>query len=269
MCRYSTGQEISKRNHVTLKGYVMTRNTPIGTDPEVFLWDRKSKEFVSAAGFFPGTKKEPYKVNKGAIQVDGVALEFNIDPAESEDEFFDNVKTVHQQMEKMVQEVNPNWEIKHTPYATFSKKLWDTVPEEARELGCDPDFTSPEGVVSPNPTDRILAAAKRGGYGAIRTASGHIHIGFADKKVDPGDAMHFEDCRFVADSFRMKSIFHPRIDEECTRLSFYGGIGAFRPKPYGVELRSPSNYWLRSEQAIRGVYKSTLNHFKKIEAGQV
>lgn len=242
----------------------------IGADPEVFLWDRAKAQFVSAATHFPGTKKEPYKVAKGAVQVDGVALEFNIDPAENEDEFLDNIVSVHNTIENMVREVNPDWEIRHTPFATFTQQVWDTVPDEARELGCDPDFNCLNGQANPNPTKMIETAAKAARVGAIRTASGHIHVGFAEDQ-DVSDALHLEDCRYVANYFFNHQFAYPQVNEEWKRLSYYGNNGAYRPKRYGVELRSPSNNWLGpngmiSEQSVRKVYRDTLGLFQKMEA---
>ncbi len=51
----------------------------IGADPEVFL--KVGKKNISSHGLINGDKKNPLKVDKGAVQIDGTALEFNIDPA--------------------------------------------------------------------------------------------------------------------------------------------------------------------------------------------
>ena len=51
----------------------------VGADPELFV--KKGRSFQSAYGMIPGTKQKPKKVIKGAVQVDGMALEFNIDRA--------------------------------------------------------------------------------------------------------------------------------------------------------------------------------------------
>ncbi len=50
-----------------------------GCDPELFVINDEGV-FVSAEGLIPGDKQNPYKVPGGAIQVDGMAAEFNIDP---------------------------------------------------------------------------------------------------------------------------------------------------------------------------------------------
>jgi len=51
----------------------------VGCDPEYFV--KKNGIFQSAHGLIMGDKKNPQKVRNGAVQVDGMAVEFNIDPA--------------------------------------------------------------------------------------------------------------------------------------------------------------------------------------------
>ena len=62
----------------------------IGADPEVFVTD-KNNQFVSAFNMVPGDKAKPYPVPFGAVQVDGMALEFNIEPASTRQEFIHNI----------------------------------------------------------------------------------------------------------------------------------------------------------------------------------
>ena len=56
-----------------------------GADPELFV--KRDGEFKSGHGLIEGGKENPYPVERGAVQVDGMALEFNIDPAADEDNF--------------------------------------------------------------------------------------------------------------------------------------------------------------------------------------
>ena len=233
-------------------------NILIGCDPEVFLIDRETRAFRSAAGMFPGTKKEPFKVNHGAIQVDGTALEFNIDPASSGEEFVHHVKSVWNQLVNMVKDVTRDqWELEITPVAIFAKKYWDGIDMSAKELGCDPDYDV-TGNINENPSERLEDRP-------LRTGSGHIHIGFTNGKTTE-DTGHFEDCRFIANSFFMRKVYAPTSRVENKRLQYYGMNGSFRPKSYGVEIRSPSNLWLRSDETIRGIYDSTVDHFQKLGA---
>jgi len=214
----------------------------LGSDPEAFLHD--GFEFVSAYGRFPGTKKEPHKVNKGAVQVDGMALEFNIDPAESAEEFADNIETVKEQMVKMVEEVDPRINLVFTPFARFDKEYFTLQPLEGKILGCDPDYDGKGRQKVPDPSlqDR-----------PFRTAAGHVHIGWTSGQ-NPFDPKHFEDCRYIASLFTNKKFFVANSTEERERTKYYGMPSSFRPKPYGVELRSPSNLWVRERKTQIEMY---------------
>ncbi len=74
----------------------MTKDRPIliGCDPELFVFSENKKKIVSAHDLLPGTKEEPFAVPCGAIQVDGVAAEFNITPADESRRFIQNIAIV-------------------------------------------------------------------------------------------------------------------------------------------------------------------------------
>ena len=223
----------------------------LGTDPEVFL--KIKNTFVSAAGFFPGTKKEPYPLECGAVQVDGNALEFNIDAAEDEDTFVKNISVVKAQLNEMVKLVDKDMEMVFTPYADFHPEYWKTIPDEAKILGCDPDYNI-NGEVNPNPTEFLEGKT-------IRTAAGHIHIGWGEDLEGDG---HFGNCLAVAQYFHKKGVYNPVREDERARLKYYGANGAFRPKKYGVELRSPSNCWVETEATQRLMFQTTRETFREM-----
>src|ERR1700744_4676442 len=66
----------------------------VGCDPEIALFNPSTKKYVSAEGVVPGDKLNPHKVKSGIVSVDGFAAEIGITPAETPDEFADNVETV-------------------------------------------------------------------------------------------------------------------------------------------------------------------------------
>ena len=41
------------------------------------------------------------------------------------------------------------------------------------------------------------------------------------------------------------------------RKKLYGKAGAYRPKPYGLEYRSLSNFWVFDDKLIRWVWRNT------------
>ena len=225
----------------------------IGCDPEVFA--KQTGIFKSAYNLIKGDKKHPQKVRSGAVQVDGMALEFNIDPAATEDEFVFNVQDVFNQMKLMV----PTYEVVVSPVAHFDSGYMKEQPKEALELGCDPDYNAWNGQSNPRPD----------GDRPMRTASGHLHIGWTtDKEV--GDAGHVNDCNIVAKQLDyylgLTSLFY---DAEIERREMYGKAGAVRYKPYGVEYRTLSNAWLRSETLMRFVYRNAVRGLENVMNGNI
>lgn len=226
----------------------------MGTDPELFL--KCGGEFVSAYGLFPGTKSNPHPVEKGAVQVDGLALEFNIDPADNAEEFDKNISTVLAQMEEMVKEVDKDMELVFTPFAEFDAEYFKLLPFECKLLGCDPDFDCYYGLPkdAPDIMDR-----------PFRTAAGHIHVGWTEGE-DPESAAHFEDARFIAQSLEGGVGYYTRYKDprETKRLEWYGKT-AFRPKSYGVEWRSPSNLWVQHPAKRRDLFERIKLQIEKVE----
>ena len=224
----------------------------IGCDPEVFV--KQNGVFRSAHGLIKGDKKNPQKIRSGAVQVDGMALEFNIDPAKSEDEFVFLVTDVYSQMRMMV----PEFEVVAVPVADFDPDYMKDQPKEALELGCDPDFNGWTGESNTKPdADRPM-----------RTASGHVHIGWTDGK-NPLDGNHLKQCQMVArqmDFFLgLGSLFY---DDDKRRREMYGNPGCYRPKPYGAEYRTLSNAWLNSEKLMRWVYRNAVKGVEQLMEGR-
>jgi hypothetical protein len=214
----------------------------VGADPEIFM--QRDGVFMSAHGAIPGDKKNPHKVDKGAVQVDGMALEFNIDPASNEQEFVDNLSTVLATLKGMV----PDYNLVACPVAEFSEEYMKAQPPEALEMGCEPDFNAwLNGAVNPRPDGKVN----------FRTGAGHIHIGWGDD-FDINSPEHQEACCMVVKQLDyylgLPSLAY---DSDTKRRTLYGAAGAYRPKSYGVEYRVLSNAWLGSKELMAWVYRTT------------
>lgn len=213
----------------------------VGSDPEVFV--KQGVSFVTGHGLIKGDKKNPYKVNCGAVQVDGMALEFNIDPANSEAVFIHNIQTVMKQLQEMV----PNHELCPIPVARFGKEYLATMPEAALELGCDPDFNAYTGDANPRPDGDV----------DFRTGGGHVHVGWTTD-MDLEDVGHREAAQMLAKELDfylgLPSLFW---DKEDGRRAMYGKAGAYRIKHFGMEYRSLSNAWVSDPRLMSIVYKNT------------
>lgn len=228
----------------------------IGADPEVFVRGKKTKKFFSAHGMIKGDKKNPLKVPFGAVQVDGMALEFNIDPASTSQMFVNNVKNVLGTLSTFVPK---GMELAIVPTAKFDPEYFAKCPPESKILGCDPDWDAYTEKFNPRPQ----------GDRPVRTAAGHIHIGWTKgQNVDsPG---HIKDCVELAKQMDYYvGYWSPLWDPDKERRQMYGKAGCFRVKPYGMEYRTPSNAWLKSDSLMEWVFNATLKAVYDLRRGHV
>jgi hypothetical protein len=200
----------------------------------------------------PGTKAEPLKVRNGMVQVDGMALEFGIDPSATKEDFVYRIKDVMSQLKEMLP---AGHSLSVSSIARFSPEIMAAQPEEALELGCDPDYNAYTLDKNPRPT---LPDPN------IRSAGGHVHIGWG-RGMASTDHRHIAACgALAAELDYYLGAASLAWDKDALRRSIYGAAGAFRPKPYGMEYRSGSNQWLRSEELIGFVYDTTIQAIRSV-----
>ncbi len=216
----------------------------IGCDPEVFV--KQDNKFLSAFNLIRGNKEAPQPVRNGAVQVDGMALEFNIIPAVNSKDFLFKVTDVLAQLKAMV----PAYQVVAVPVADFDPAYLLQQPREALELGCNPDYNAWMREENPRPD----------GERPFRTASGHIHIGWRKPlpEEEMGYAEYEEACEVGVqmDFFLgLGSLFY---DADTKRREMYGRAGCIRIKPYGVEYRTLSNVWLNSPALTEWVYSQAV-----------
>lgn len=235
--------------------YIKEREFTFGADPELFLRPlsetKKTEDnkvfYWSASGLVPGTKSKPFPVNGGAVQLDGMALEFNINPVKTKAGFIRRIKRVVGEARKIVEP--KGFGVYADPVAYFDQKHYDEQPKEAKDLGCNPDMNA--YTMKPNPTPKPPTGE------IFRTGAGHIHIGWGNGfNVD--DPEYIEACCHIVkhlDTCVGKPLM--MVDPGYRRRELYGDVGAFRPKPFGVEYRSPSNFWLNTTELMSWVFDNT------------
>lgn len=224
----------------------------VGCDPELFV--RKDGSLVSGYGLIPGTKRQPHPVKDGAVQVDGMALEFNTKPAATQEQFLNNIKSVMQELAGMI----PGYELVPESVANFGLEYIKKQPREATELGCDPDYNAYIMDANPKPDGEV----------PFRTASGHVHIGWTEGEEAHENA-HFTRCGMVAKQMDIL-LGVPSIlfdADGAARRELYGKAGCFRPKSYGVEYRTLSNKWLKNDALQRFVYNQIIRGMELIQKG--
>lgn len=203
-----------------------------GCDPELFVFNSEGVA-VTAEGLLPGTKDVPFPVKYGAVQVDGMAAEFNIDPVDNFKDWNRNISAVLGQLQKMLPAGHT---LQAIPAVVFSEEEWAKAPEHAKEMGCSPDFNAWTGGVNSPPRCEEQPT--------LRTASGHLHIGWTES-AELDDIQHITNCRDLVKQLDWHlGGWSLRLDPDPVRRVLYGNAGACRYKHYGVEYRVLSNFWV-------------------------
>lgn len=207
----------------------------LGADPEIFLMGRKDGQFKSIIGKIGGDKHHPVQIptlpSGFTLQEDNVALEFGIPPAASSAEFVRNIRTA------MLAG------IRALPGERFSRLSCTIFPKEemnhpsAFVFGCEPDYNAWTQQENPRPEPKHVY---------MRSAGGHVHI---ETKLDKENVIRACDLFLGVPSVLM--------DTGVERRALYGKAGAFRPKPYGVEYRTLSNFWIFKPRLIDWVWRNT------------
>jgi hypothetical protein len=218
-----------------------------GCDPELFLKDVATGNFISSIGLIGGSKDFPMPIGEGcAVQEDNVAVEFNIPPASTAQAFVDSINFNLKYLRERAQSLG--LELCIQPSAVFSDD--QLMTPAAQEFGCEPDFNAwKDGEQNPRP---------KADNKALRSAGGHIHIAVPEgvNRIEVVKAMDlFVGCQML------------EFDTDTDRRKLYGKAGAFRMKPYGVEYRTASNAWITSDERIRWAWDQTERAVDFVKAG--
>jgi hypothetical protein len=218
----------------------------IGADPELFV--RKKQHFISGHLFPCGTKDNPMPTANGMIQNDGLALEINVRPAKTSDEFVTNMTLALGDLNEFVTSVDPEANVVARASVFLGKSKLRVLPPYVYDLGCTPDYNAyHRRGLHPTPKPDFRSP--------FRTGAGHIHVGWGDD-FNPDSTKHKQECAELARYLDMY-VGCPSVlwDKDTRRRRMYGQAGSFRPKYYGMEYRVLSNAWVGDEQLTRYVYQ--------------
>lgn len=231
----------------------------LGADPEVFIVNKEGVPWGAAQTEVTGTKEKPQPRPYGAIQVDGLALEYNIHPVDNIEDWVRLHKEAMVDVETFAKKIGCR--ISTASLLHFDKYIETTKPDpEGDELlfGCDPDFnadTLKENVM-PDVSEDIK----------FRTTGGHIHIGIEKWEELHGgdkDIANMMAARIVKALDLLLGVPSVSLDNGFERKKLYGKAGAYRVKPYGVEYRTLSNFWVFDEQSMRAAFETVTGLFEE------
>jgi len=209
----------------------------IGADPEFFLCDEMDYEIITALDLVEGTKEKPLPLDKSLepgfnYHRDNVMIEVGIPPTSDVYKFADNIATAIQWANHRVHEASDEDQslaiYRNASVMQFEEE--DLTDPRAREFGCEPDNDAYEGGAQRQAPDGIM--------GNWRTAGGHVHIG-TDKGFNCPEFI----VALLCDAYI--GINHPNdgVHKGEQPYMHYRRPGLYRTKPYGIEYRTPSNYW--------------------------
>ena len=217
----------------------------IGADPEFFI-KKKYGGYASAVGLIGGSKWEPKKIDEDghAILEDNVAVEFNIKPASSFDEFRSSIHKVLDHIRGIL----PGYEFSKESAVSFPQE--ELMTPEAQMFGCEPDFDAWRECVNEKP----CAEDKN-----LRSAGGHIHVGSDLAINNPVAVIRAMDLFLGVPS--------TQLDAGTLRRELYGKAGCFRAKSYGAEYRTLSNFWIFDDSLIQWAFDGTQRALEFVEKG--
>jgi hypothetical protein len=230
----------------------------VGSDPEAFIRD-SSGQLVSAIGLVPGTKWAPHATPHGSIQHDNILAEFNSRPSASLGDFINNHRLIISDLEDVITPLGLHLDFIASAMAS-NELLSDPI---TRIAGCEADFDA----------WRLCANESAGAAyasGNLRAAGGHLHISYDQAVGEPMNRIKM--ARALDLVLGVPSVIH---DSDSARRTLYGKAGSFRPKdtlqetpdPYdGIEYRTLSNFWLRSDDLMSFVYKGVELCYHNLEA---
>ena len=225
----------------------------IGSDPELFIFNRKTKKVVSAIDKIPGHKNKPFTegLPEGfGLQTDNILAEFNIPPAYNVEDFVANIEFMKDFIRNKVKEINPNFDVLCQASAKVPSK--ELAHPQAREFGCDPDYC----IYRQGPNQVSTAATTN-----LRSAGFHIHVGYPEHNIDTSLVMlHYIDAYLGIPSI---------IYDTDARRKLYGKAGCFRLQKYGFEYRTLSSYWIESPTRLKFIWNQLMYALEAFENGNI
>jgi len=220
----------------------------IGADPEFFVREKKTGLVVPACRKFGGEKRAPMFLSPdGGYLEDGCAVEFNVTPSKS----LKDCRKKLQDLMLIFLNQHKDYIISEDSHATFRMDDLVKLPE-AMCIGCSPDLFA-YGLRNAPSIER---------FGASRFAGGHVHLGIDPwpEGLDKANAIKMMDALLI---FPMCGFV------DVARYPFYGHPGLYRETPYGVEHRSPDNWWCNDakfntvKKDYQGYFHDVIEEFDK------
>ena len=216
-----------------------------GSDPELMLKDGNT--YISAINVVPASPEHPLEIQGHRFYYDNVLAEFAMKPATSKKQALDHLKEC---LELYAEVVNP-YKLVAQAFQTYPDNIWEKV---------DPDTNEPLAATAGCAIDRcgylvkdMLAPKEIIQNSTDRSGGGHVHIG--DERLLRDYGLYLAPSAVIMDLFiGVPSLFLDKDPTSAQRRRIYGQAGRFRICTYGMEYRTPGNFWLTSPKLAGLMY---------------
>lgn len=207
-----------------------------GTDPEFMILNEIDKH-VSAIGIVPGTRDDRHTYKGHEFFYDNVLAECAIRPGETKEEAIENIREALQHYTELI------YPFRLKPQASHDYDKSQLQHQDAIDAGCSADECAYQLMVM---EPEVVIAFLNGE--TLRSCGGHVHLGTT---VTASQSYGGAWLTRVLDLFLgVPSIFLDKDPTSLKRKEIYGQPGRYRKTDYGIEYRTPGNFWLASPKLV-------------------
>jgi hypothetical protein len=123
----------------------------------------------------------------------------------------------------------------------------------ARLAGCEPDFNVWEECIN-EPADLSITNT--------RVCGGHLSCGWDN----PTQEQQLDMVKAMDATVGLESVL---LDPDTTRKTLYGKAGCFRFREYGIEYRSLSNFWIKTDESLQWAWNTTMKAIDLVNSGKI
>lgn len=197
----------------------------IGMDAEFFLRGPDGK-YIAASSVIPGLKDKPHVLENGVCHPDGLSLEVGAPPSDTPDGMITNLLLVLEEVQSKY--LTPKGVTIAYSHAVDHREVQGVQPDDLA-FGCGVELAAntPDGGMLKQMLESTDSFNRYSGF--------HIHLGFTEGQSQ--NYFTYLDMRRLV--LELDKLFNDSLLTPCPKRSRqYGGYGAFRVKPYGIEYRA-------------------------------
>ena len=207
----------------------------LGTDIEMFVINKQTKQAVNACGIVQGTKYSPYQWKEGGFltSLDCIMMEYNTPATSNKDVFISQILESQEYLSSLLPN---NLELSPFPYYDVNPEELYTV--ESITFGCEPDlnaYTGKFNKVSVNPETF-----------PGRSAGFHLHI-----DVDQSQQREF--VKLLDFTLAVPGLL---LEPDNNRKALYGKAGSYRDNIKWVEYRTLSS-WFQQKEYLEFIWNNS------------